>query len=301
MTTHRLLSIGLLAASVFALRNGRADIVILNDGTETEGEVVHEDTQTVTLRVHMGAMSGTIEIHRCDIKSIKVTDVHADPAIAEGKKLETEAAQIKDIPKAIEAWLKVGEFYDHHAGFSASSHAAFERVILLDPENAKAREKLGYVKAPNGGWISKDEIRRAEQREREAAQAKAAAAKLAQKGNEGEDITIEIRRDNDLVKRMKEQQAELVQGAAEADQGPPRPIQPIGYESYFGPWGGFGFPWNGAGIFGVGGYGFSDFGGFGGYGFSSYSSYSGGYYPGISFRFHGKIGNSGHFSGRIGF
>src|SRR5579862_666182 len=91
MTTGKFVSIGLLAATVLAMRTSRADIVTLNDGTETEGEVVREDTKTITLRVHMGAMNGLVEIQRSDVKSVKVGDIHADPAIALGKNLEKEA------------------------------------------------------------------------------------------------------------------------------------------------------------------------------------------------------------------
>jgi len=296
MRNHKLLSVGLLAALAFALRSTHADIVVLNDGTETEGEVVREDTQTITLRVHMGAMSGLIEIKRSDVKSVKVSDVHADPAIALGQNMEKEASLVKDVPKAIEAWMKVGEFYDHHAGFSTAAHAAFERVILLDPDNAKAREKLGFIKTANG-WTSKDEIRRAEQaKEREAAAAKVAAAARAGVVGTPEDITIELKRDNDLVKRMQEQHVELVQGIAELDRRGAAPVQPIGGEDFVGPPFYSGVLWNGG--FGLGGFGYSNpF--FGGCGFSNYSScYSG--FSGFSFGFHGKIG-SGRFSGRVGF
>lgn len=305
MRTHKLLSVALLATLVFALRSSHADIVVMNDGTETEGEVVHEDTQTITLRVHMGAMSGLIEIKRTDVKSIKVSDVHADPAIAIGKNLEKEASLIKDVSKAIEAWMKVGEFYDQHAGFSTSAHTAFERVILLDPDNAKAREKLGFVKTANG-WTSKDEIRRAEQaKEREAAALKTAAIVAARNGQATapEDITIELRRDNDLVKQMKEQHNELVQGIAELDQRGPAPVQPIGCEDFVPPYNsvlwnnGFGFGGLG-GFGGFGGFG-GGYGGFGNYGCSNYSSYNN-CYSGFSFGFRGRIG-SGRFSGRIGF
>jgi hypothetical protein len=265
----------------------------MNDGTETEGEVVREDAKTITLRVHMGAMNGLIEIQRCDIKTVKVRDVRVDPAIAEGQKLEKEASLVTNVAKAIESWMNVGEFYDRHAGFSSSAHTAYERVILLDPDNAKAREKLGFIKTANG-WTSKDEIRRAEQTKERDAAAKA-AARVAQAGV-AEDITIELRRDNDLVKRIREQNAAIVQGAAEGEQRPVGPPQQlIGAEEFVGPY----CPsviWNGG--LGYGGFGYGGFGGFGG--FSGYSNYYSNSFSGFSFGFRGKIG-SGRFVGRVGF
>lgn len=289
MTTRKILSICLLVASVFVVRVSLGDTVTLNDGTETEGEIVREVAKTLTLRVNMGAMTGTIEISRSDIKAIKVGNVKIDPAIAQGKIIEKEASIVKDVPKAIEAWLKVGEFYDLHPGFSASAHAAFERVILLDPDNAKAREKLGFIKTA-AGWTSRDEIRRTEAaKEQEASIAKVLAPQAAQETGP-EDITIELKRDNDLVKRLKDQHAELVQGIAELDQRPIPPQQPIGVDEFtdvqYCP-----------SILYSGGLTYGGF--FGNYGYSNYSSYYGGF-SGQSWGFHGRIGAS-RFSGRIGF
>ena len=296
-------------------RTGRADIIELMDGSIQEGEVTHEDKNTITLSIQLGAMKGTVVLNRKDIRSMKVSDPVIDPALVEGAVLVKAAEALTDVKQAIAGWSKAAEFYDRHAGFSSEAHAAYEKVLLLDPDNAAIRARLGYVQTPDG-WAKKIDLQHAE------------AAKLAErarvvqaKAKDEDDMVIGLREDNALVKKIQEEKA---RAKADIPPAPPQPPQPQpqfvnqqygGVDYYqglpyyptilygFGP-GGFGG--NGFGFAGGGfnnGFGYSNYnsygGGFGGgySGYSNYSSYNGG---GLSLGFRGKIG-SVRVSGRLGF
>ena len=309
---HRL-SLFALALLVLAsaARTGRADIIELADGSVQEGEVIHEDKNTITLSIQLGAMKGTVVLNRKDIRSVKVTEPVTNPDIAEGAALVKAAEALTDVKQAIAAWTKAAEFYDKHAGFSSDAHSAFEKVLLLDPDNAAIRARMGYVQTPDG-WAKKLDLQRAE----EAKLADRARAIQAKAKADDDDIVIGLREDNALVKKIAEEKAR-----AKADPPPPPPqpaqqpqpqfanVNQGGIEYYqglpyyptilygFGP-GGFGG--NGFG-FGGGGFGYNNYGYGGGYGSGyGYSNYSSNYGSGLSLGFRGKIG-SVRVNGRFGF
>ncbi len=314
-----LFALSILVLAACSARTGRADIIELMDGTTQEGEVIHEDKNTITLSIQLGAMKGTVVLNRRDIRSVKVTDPVIDPALVEGNVLVKAAEALTDVKQAIAAWTKAAEFYDRHAGFSSEAHAAYEKVLLLDPDNAAIRAKLGYVQTPDG-WAKKIDLQRAE-----AAKIAERARVVQAKAKVEDDMVIGLREDNALVKKIQEEKARAKADIPPAPPVAPQPLQPQpqfanqqygGIEYYqglpyyptilygFGPggFGGNGFGFVGGGFnngFGYSGYNNYGYGGGygGGYGYSNYSSYYGG---GLSLGFHGKIG-SVRVSGRLGF
>ena len=289
-------------------RTSRADLVTLLDGSVQEGEVIREDKDSITLSVPFGSMKGIVVLNRKDIRSVKATETIRNPAIAEGAALVKAAEALTDVKKALEAWTHAAEFYDKNAGFSSEAHAAWEKVVLLDPDNATAREHLGFVQTADG-WAKKADLQRAENT-RLIERVKAVQAKAATL-NTDDDIVIGLRQDNALVNQLQADKA----ARAKADASPPAPPPPVAQQPVLEQYTGlpyyptvlYGF---GPGAFGGNGFGFigngfsNGYGGYGGYGYGGYGSgYSGSYsnsYSGGSFGFHGKIG-SVHVTGRFGF
>jgi hypothetical protein len=299
----------ILAIAASACRTSRADVITLMDGTVQEGEVIREDKESITLSVQFGSMKGVVVLNRKDIRSVQVTETLRNPAIAEGAALAKAAEAVTDVKKAIEAWTKVADFYEKNAGFSSEAHAAYEKVLLLDPDNAVARARLGYVQTADG-WAKRADLQRAENAH-QAERAQAVRAKVAQ-ANPDDDMVIGLRQDNALINKLQNEKEARAKTDAPPPPQPAQMIQQPAVEQYtglpyyptvlygFGPgsFGGNGFGFIGNGFnngFGYGGYGYGGYGSGFGYSNSYYNSFSGG-----SFGFHGKIG-SVRVSGRFGF
>ena len=317
MKFHPLLTIlaPLIIAIAAATSACRADVITLMDGTEHEGEVIREDEHTITLQVSMGGMKGQVVINRLDIKGIRVTDEIADPAIAEGAALAREAEKQTDIKKAINAWTMVADYYSRHAGFSSAMHAAYEKVLLLDPENEAARARLGYVKTP-AGWELKSDLLRAERARQEEKEKAVIAAQAAD-----DETVIGLRQDNEKLKKALDEKNARAQ--AEVQAAPQPIVQPIPQPQPQGPFAGqvpfpppgtavntviedyqgtpyyptvlYGFGRGVDGFYG-GGYGYGNGYGSGFYGSNSYGYSSG--FSGLSQGIRGNIG-SVRFSGSV--
>jgi len=55
---------------------------------------------------------------------------------------------------AADAWVRLGEYYQRHHGYSAQAREAFQNALLADSGHPVAREKLGYIKVGDQ-WIEK--------------------------------------------------------------------------------------------------------------------------------------------------
>jgi hypothetical protein len=296
MKLARFLSfIVVLAIFVTANSAVRADIITLIDGTEHEGEVLRENTESITLRVRVGTNVGSIQIPRREIVSIQAKSVASDTVLAEGVGLQKKADALEKEPKkAAEAWVKVADFYQSHPGYSNLARAAYIKTLTYDPDNARARTKLGYEKTQNG-WVAIEKPKPQEE--------PAAAGVKAEPENE---LIIGLRRDEALIQRILDNQAERQRQGAEvqrrevreADDRPP--FTAYGYSRdviYIGPYGNTYYLPSGSMI----GYSGNYFGGYGGYGYGGYSGYG----SGLNVGFRGRFGNvqvngtygGGHYSG----
>lgn len=300
MKLARFLSfIVVLAIFVTANSAVRADIITLIDGTEHEGEVLKENTESITLRVRVGTNVGSIEIPRREILSIQYRSVAKDAVLAEGVSLQKKADALEKEPKkAAEAWFKVAEFYQSHPGYSNLARAAFIKTLTFDPDHALARAKLGYKKTQDG-WVAIEKPKPQEE--------PAAVEVKAEPDNE---LIIGLRRDEALIQRILDNQAERQRQGVEIQRREveDRPsFTAYGYSRdviYIGPYGNTYYLPSGSMIGYSGGY----YGGYGsGYGYGGFGSYGGysGYGSGLNVGFRGRFGNvyvngsygSGHHSG----
>jgi hypothetical protein len=286
-----------LAALGFAA-NSSADTIVLRDGTEHEGEVVSQSPESVTLRVRSGGNFGLITLARRDVSEIKCKPLAKDPVLCAGVALQKEAeAAATDPKKAAQAWVRVGEYYNKHVGYSTLAHVAFEKALAFDPEQPVARAQLGFEKTERG-W---------EQKVKPAPKVEQPKAAPAQQPVNNE-MVIGLRRDDALIKKLLDEQA--ARKRAENEPPPLLPlrgqdVQPVfsGYARdyfYVGPYGGvYYYAPQFYGVGGVpyypayGGYGYGCGSGYGiGFGTRIGSGYlSGSFYGGSSYyRSTGAIG-----------
>jgi hypothetical protein len=185
-----------LTLAIAASGNCRADTIVLRDGSEHEGEIIRETPVAIIVQKRLGSILGTVEIPKAEIVGIKVKGLVPDRVLGPGVTLEKEAEATKgESDKVAEAWVRVGEYYGHHAGYSAKAREAFEKALALDANQPVARAKLGFVKE-NGKWIEAT---------------KPVVAITDQNGRKdvarADEITIGLRRDDELVKKIQDEQA----------------------------------------------------------------------------------------------
>jgi hypothetical protein len=229
----------LLAAVICTV--ARADTVLLRDGTRQEGEIILETEHSVTLRVRMGGIRGTVVIPKTEIVSIARKALPPDTVIADARRLEQEALAVEQFAetvqlapknpaarrdafrKAADAWVRAGEFYQRHRGYGAQANNMYERALLCDPDHVVARAKLQYVQTEDG-WARP---------EAEAASAPV-IGKPEAKAPEA-DLTIGLRRDAEAVNRLlADQQARQEQQRRDSQRTPGNYIRPLYYIPAYG-------------------------------------------------------------------
>ncbi|MGD0088543.1 MAG: hypothetical protein ABSE73_01360 [Planctomycetota bacterium] len=161
-----------------------------------------------------------------------------------------------------DAWVKLGEYYQRHHGYSAQAHQAYQKALLADSDDPVAREKLGYIKV-GAEWLEKPKPRPATLED---------------------DVTIGPRRDEEQASAKPE--ARELKPPLPVAVMPPIPLIPV-YDPY--GWGGSEF------IFtswpGYGGWGYPPWGGCYSPPFGWYSGHhwqGGGWGGGWNFGFRGR-------------
>jgi hypothetical protein len=306
-----------LALMIAATGNCRADIIVLRDGSEHEGEIVGETRHTITVQKRMGGISGSVEIAKAEIVGIQVKSLAPDLVSQQGLALQKEAeSAVGESVKIAEAWVRVGEFYARHAGYSAKARQAFEKALVFDENQPAARGKLGFIKE-NGRWIEAPKPKNV---------VEADVPKAAVQREAADEVIIGLRRDDAMVKKIIDDQAARQRVEAENDRrlqeisdnssfnsyGYTRDYYIVGSNGaayYYSPYEQCYIPVNTGNSYyhrqlrssyrhsgyygGNNGY----YGGFGGYGFGSSSSYSSSGF-GVGFGFSGRIGNV-HVNGAV--
>ena len=303
--------IALLGLAAILCPHLLADTVLLADGTEHEGKVVKETPQEVTFQIRMGGLRGSVVIPKAEIISLKFGELPPDTVAEDGAKLRKLAEAETDPAKAAHAWLKLGEYYDRHPGYSAHARSSYEKVLLFDANHGLARARLGFVKGENGEWRKPEPFRKEEPAVAEAPAAPVPQAPAAKEANE---LAIGLRKDAATVKKILEDEANRI--AAERER--------LAHERQFARHDG----WNGqyfllndglyyyppgsvvyytsGGLYGFGGYGGYCGNGYYGGSYRSHSDCGYGYGTGLSLGFRGSFGNvkfrgsfnGGGFSGR---
>jgi len=289
--------LGMLAVALFSF-SLHADTVLLADGTEHEGKVVKETAHEVTFSIRMGGLRGSVVIPKAEILSLKFGDVPTDTVAEDGLKLRNLAEAETEAGKAAQAWLRVGEYYGRHPGYSGHARASYDKVLLFDPQHALARARLGFVKAGNGEWKKPEPVRK-----EEPAMAQAAAPKPAQAAAKADDaLLIGLRKDAATIKKILDEDAARVAaererlnrdrnfarndgGGGGADGGQYFLLHD---GSYYYPSGSVVY-YTGGGVFG--GYGGNYYGSGYGSGYGRGCGHGYGYGSGLSIGFRGNFGN----------
>jgi len=163
-----------------------ADTISLRDGTEYEGEILRQTKDSLVFCVRWGGMNGSVTIPKSEVLDIHIKPLAPDAVVAAAQALRNEAEeasmqkpQASDsklqagagetpgsdltiqnpksrIPKrvAADAWVRLGEYYQRHPGYSAQAREAYEKALLYDNDHPVAREKLGYIK-DGTQWLEK--------------------------------------------------------------------------------------------------------------------------------------------------
>jgi len=151
---QRVFQLGLLALLVMASQCC-ADLVVLRDGTEYEGEITRDTNESLTVLVRWAGMRGSVVVPKAEVVRVEIRPLRQDSVVAQAQKLVKDAeAAAADPRKAAEAWVTVGEYYQRHHGYSAQAREAFQQALLFDNDQPTARENLGYVKSETG-WVEK--------------------------------------------------------------------------------------------------------------------------------------------------
>ncbi len=134
-----------LAVASLAPATALADTVVLSDGQEVSG-VVSEGGDRVTVDLDIGSVS----FPRSEVASIRreSTPLH-----------DFEQRRAKLDPNDVTGRLALARWAEQN-GLDGSARQLYREVLVMRPDDATAREHLGYQKH-DGRWLSEDEYLRA--------------------------------------------------------------------------------------------------------------------------------------------
>lgn len=143
--------LSLLAAGVFAA-SVSADTIYLTDGSSREGTVVRQDEKQVDLEVSVGRLKATVSIPRREIR-------HIERGLSANERLTQEVERHRSVLKDDDAqgWFQFAEWLGTRPGFGPDRRQAYEKVISIDPDHARAHRALGHAKV-NGRWMTEEEV-----------------------------------------------------------------------------------------------------------------------------------------------
>jgi hypothetical protein len=119
-----------------------ADDVVLKGGGKFSGRIVEQTDTMVSIDIGDGVVG--VAMSRVDriVKGRSPLDDY-----------DHKAAQLG--PNDIKGWKDLGRWAAHE-GLSAQSRTAYQKVLSLAPDDAEAREALGYVRF-DGRWMTEEE------------------------------------------------------------------------------------------------------------------------------------------------
>ncbi len=123
-----------------------ADIVYLKGGSKLTGRITELTAEKVTVDVGGGLVGVSMDRVEQIVKGISPLD-------------EYDARAGKLGPQDVDGWRSLG-LWASTKGLSNQSRAAYQRVLALAPDDAEARQALGYVKL-DGRWVTEEESYRA--------------------------------------------------------------------------------------------------------------------------------------------
>jgi hypothetical protein len=119
-----------------------ADEVFLRGAGTISGRIVEQTAETVQVDVGGGIVGVPMSRVEKIVKARCPLDVY-------------EARAAKLAQNDVAGWLKLAEWASQN-GLPMNAHDAYEKALASAPDNAEARQALGYVKL-NGRWLTEDE------------------------------------------------------------------------------------------------------------------------------------------------
>lgn len=123
-----------------------ADEVYLQGGAKFTGRIVEQTDKMVTIDIGDGIIGVPASRVERIVKAPSSLDKYDELA---GKLREGD----------VQGWRNLGHWAQQE-GLGAQSRQAYEKVVALDPDNAEARQALGYVQV-EGRWMTEEESYRA--------------------------------------------------------------------------------------------------------------------------------------------
>ena len=123
-----------------------ADEVLLKGGGRLEGMVVEQSETTVVVETS----PGRVTVPRSRVEKV----VLSDSAL---QAYRNRARSLRD--EDLEGWVELARWAEEN-GLPTQARQAYERVLALDPENARAHQATGDVRL-DGRWVSLEESYRA--------------------------------------------------------------------------------------------------------------------------------------------
>jgi len=123
-----------------------ADVVYLKGGGKLTGRITELTPERVMVDVGDGSVGMSMDRVEQIVKGTSPLD-------------EFDARAGKLGPQDVDGWRGLG-LWASTKGLSSQSRAAYQRVLALAPDDAEARQALGYVKF-DGRWVTEEESYRA--------------------------------------------------------------------------------------------------------------------------------------------
>lgn len=137
----------LLSITVFQVP-GNCDLIKLKAGGEIRGKLQRHDSDSDEIRI-IETLSGS----RIAVAARQIEFVTNRPLSVE--EYETRSRQIAN---TVQEHLELAEWCSENHLIS-QRHEELEKVLLLDPDHAKARAALGYTNR-DGEWMTRDDVMR---------------------------------------------------------------------------------------------------------------------------------------------
>lgn len=144
-----------LLAFLLCIPDAFADIVVLKNGRRLEGRVV-EDGDSVTVHTRFGS----IKLARSQIQSIETSRTVLDELQERAAALQERIQKEKPVAAAQgQLWYGLAQWCGENQ-LERAREENLQRAIAADPDQALARQALGFVKV-NGAWVSGNERQQA--------------------------------------------------------------------------------------------------------------------------------------------
>ena len=123
-----------------------ADVVYLKGGGKFTGRIVEQTAERMVIDIGDGVIGFSME---------RVEEIVKGPTPLD----EYDARASKLGQQDVDGWRSLAEWASMR-GLSAQSRAAYKKVLAVAPDDAEAREALGFVKV-DGRWLTEEESYRA--------------------------------------------------------------------------------------------------------------------------------------------